>query len=266
MKALSAILGLALIAGCGAGTGGSAGSSASRVPPAPSVPANPSTGAVPTVTSTLKSGMVLTKPLPWTAVVRGPAVTQVEFLIDGKSLWTEKNAPYVFNDDEELLVPWLLAPGDHELIARATSADGQTGEAVASVTTPAASALPSGLVGTFTRSVTQGDIDRTAQGPGRGADVAPPGKWVMHLKRGLLTFDDPFGSGGGEAISATGGTLQMFGPPNWLLPEDRRGEFCRHEPPVAFAWKTSGSMLQISGGGNCADRDAVFVGTWRKEG
>ena len=94
----------------------------------------------------------------------------------------------------------------------------------------------------------------------------PPGKWVMHLKDGLLTFDDPMGSGGGEAVSATPGALQMFGAPSWFLPEDRRGGFCHAEPPVSFTWTSSGSTLQISGGGNCADRDAVFIGSWRKQG
>lgn len=247
----AAVLGSFLMASCGGSTGDSAA-------PEPTPP--------PTVTSSLKPDMVLTAPLPWIAEVKGSTIAKVEFLIDGKILWTEHHAPYSFNDDGQLLAPWLLAPGVHELTARATNADGQTGDAVVRVTTQSPKALPSGLVGTFTRTLTQADIDRTAQEPGRmKGDPGFPGKWVMHVKDGLLSFDDPMGGGGGEAISANSGTLQMFGSPNWLLPEDRRGGFCDHEPPVSFTWTRVKADLKISGGGNCADRDGVFVGTWRKQ-
>lgn len=87
----------------------------------------------------------------------------------------------------------------------------------------------------------------------------------MQLNHGLLTFDDPGGSGGGEAFSATPTQLKLWGWPQWLLPKDRRGEFCEHEPPIIFKWSLSGKDLVISGGGNCADRDALFVGIWHKQ-
>jgi hypothetical protein len=253
---------LALVAGCAGSFGGSPATSSA--PPAVGVTHPPAKAL--SVSSSLKSGAVLTAALPWTADVAGGGVQSVDFLIDGKLVWTEKNAPYFFNDDGELLMPWLLGAGAHDLAVRATGTDGQAAQAVARVTTRGPSALPRGIVGTFTRTVTQADVDRTASNPGREAQTVPLGKWVMHLQPGLLRFVDALGGGGGEAVGVTSSNLRMFGSPNWILPPVERGGFCHAEPPVSFAWKHTGRLLQISGGGNCADRDAVFVGMWHEQG
>lgn len=151
-------------------------------------------------------------------------------------------------------------------IAAPSQANGETGESTANVKVGPAPAVPKGLSGSFSRTVTQGDIDRTAKEPGRDANaLLPTGHWAMQLDKGMLTFDDPSGSGGGEAFSATPGQLKIWGWPQWRLPPERRGEFCEHERPMTYKWRLSAKTLVIAGGGGCADRDALFVGTWRKK-
>jgi hypothetical protein len=194
-------------------------------------------------------------------------VSQVDFFVDGRKRWTEMKAPYVFNDDDQFLEPWLLSPGEHVLSAKAADAAGQTAEVRSRVTVSAPGVQHAGLDGAFARTVLQSDIERTAHTPGRDANATlPPGRWRMRLHDGLLTFDDPAGSGGGEAFSATARQIRMWGWPQWLLPQNRRGEFCEHEQPDNFTWTLTPKGLVISGGGSCADRDALFVGTWRRQG
>lgn len=125
--------------------------------------------------------------------------------------------------------------------------------------------MPAGLTGTFVRTVAQKDIDRTANNPGRDSQGLPTGRWTAHLAKGLLSIDDPAGGGAAEAFSATAGQLKMWGPPNWLPPKARQGGSCDHEPPGVFHWSRIGDRLIITGGGNCADRDALFVGSWQKQ-
>jgi len=226
---------------------------------------SPSAGAVDlSLSPSLVDGAVLMNPVTWSVQAHGSPIDHVDFLIDGTPQWTER-APYVFNDDGQLLEPWLLSPGKHVLLARAVTANGRTAETVVHVQTGPTVAGSAGLAGSFVRAVTQADIDRTAGEPGREADVTlPVGTWTVKLLNGLLSFDDPNGSGGGEAFSATATQLTLWGWPQWRLPPDRRGGFCEHGAPGTFAWSLSGTRLQISGGGDCADRDALLIGTWKR--
>lgn len=89
--------------------------------------------------------------------------------------------------------------------------------------------------------------------------------WTAHiLPTGVLLFDDPKGSGGGEGLRATAdGGLGLEGPVDWLVPKDRQGGFCLLESPGQYHWAVVGRTLTITGNEKkCADRDAVFIGTW----
>ncbi|MEP7055791.1 MAG: hypothetical protein ABI912_11135 [Actinomycetota bacterium] len=246
-----AIVLLMLLAGC-SGTADGPG------------PAAPNAARPISISSSLADGSTLTGPVSWSVEAGDSVVDQVDFLIDHKVRWTEMHAPYVFNDDGGVLAPWLLSPGKHVFTARATAA-GSSAETTATVEIGTAPTLPAGLTGTFVRTVAQKDIDRTANNPGRDPQTLPVGIWTAHVDKGLLSIDDPVGSGAAEAFSATGGQLTMWGNANWLLPKDRQGAFCDHEPPGTFHWSRTGDRLIITGGGNCADRDALFVGIWQKQ-
>jgi hypothetical protein len=64
------------------------------------------------VTSTLDGKTVLPHRIHWLAYPKVPASTKVrvEFLVDGKVLWAERDAPYSFSDDGGYLVTSWLAP------------------------------------------------------------------------------------------------------------------------------------------------------------
>lgn len=230
--------------------------------------ATPSSGAF-SVTSSISEGASLSQPVAWTATPSSiAAVDHVDFLIDGAVSWTEKKTPYVFNDDGNRLQPWLLGLGSHVLAIRAVTSSGAQATSTAHVTVTTGPQVPATLAGTFSRSVTAADVARvegyrTAEDANIGP--TPTGVWTAHFQpSGLLVFDDPEGSGGDEAFGATlDGLLNMDGPVNWREPLDRQGSFCVHEAPGQYQWARAGKTLVITGSDRqCADRDAIFIGTW----
>jgi hypothetical protein len=250
------LVSLVAVTGCGSSaTGGSA--------QATSTPRS----AAFSVTSSILDGASLSEPIAWTATAT-VGLSRVDFLVDGAVKWTEYKTPYFFNDDGNLLHPWLLGAGPHLLATRAVATNGAQASSSAHVTVTAGAHVPVALAGTFTRSVAAPDYDRTA-GYRTQADInvgrAPDGVWTAHFQpNGVILFDDPKGSGGAEALSASaGGTLTLGGPVNWLVPKDRQGSFCEKEAPGQYHWSIAGRTLTITGDKKeCADRDSVFIGNW----
>ena len=79
--------------------------------------------------------------MKWEAAASG-TVSRVEFFLDNASapVWTEREAPYVFNGDAGLLDTTKLADGAHVLGLKAVASDGTTGEA--KLTVNVANAVP----------------------------------------------------------------------------------------------------------------------------
>jgi hypothetical protein len=181
---------------------------------------------------------------------------------------TETNPPYQLNEDGNGLVPWLLAPGEHRLAVRVDTAGGGQATAAATVDVQARSPLPAPLAGDWERRMTKSDIARTQPNRVESPDELPPaGVWTLHIHpNGLVTYDDPAGSGGAEAAGASEPrSLTLYGPPNWLLPEDRQGSFCDIAPVAVYTWHADGNTLALRGRDpRCADRDAVFTGNWTR--
>jgi hypothetical protein len=253
------LVSLVAVTACGSSTTGTS----THGNPATSTP----TVAAFSVTSSILDGASLSDPVAWT-VTATAGLSRVDFLVDGAVKWTEYNAPYFFNDDGNLLHPWLLGAGPHLLTTRAVTTSGAQASSSAHVTVAAGPQVPATLVGTFTRSVTAPDYVRTARYRAQediNIGQAPDGTWTAHFQpNGLILFDDPKGSGGSEALSATpAGTLTMGGPVNWLVPKDRWGNFCVKEAPGQYHWSIAGRTLTITGDEKkCADRDSVFIGNW----
>jgi hypothetical protein len=69
------------------------------------------------VTSTLDGLAARSHLIHWQAFPSGPSfdVSEVDYLIDGKQLWVEHNAPYFYRDDGNYLVTSFLKPGKHVL-------------------------------------------------------------------------------------------------------------------------------------------------------
>lgn len=221
------------------------------------------------VTSSISDGSSLSQPVAWIATPSTiSGVDHVDFLIDGAVSWTEHKTPYTFNDDGNRLQPWLLALGAHDLTVRAVTSGGAKATSTAQVTVTTGPQVPSTLAGTFSRSLTPADAARVASYRTKAdanSGTIPTGIWTARFQpNGLLVFDDPNGSGGNEAFSATSaGSLNMDGPVNWREAKDRQGSFCAHESPGQYHWSMAGHTLVITGEDRmCADRDALLIGGW----
>ncbi len=226
------------------------------------------------VLSSITDGATLAGAVEWTAhpvgLTRGQSVERVDFLIDGRALWSSRMPPFIFGLEEgstgERLFPWILGPGDHRFAVRATITGGQVVSSSARAGVEITAPVPHELIGTFTRTVTARDIARTQRIRHEAPDeVLPTGTWRLHIARdGLIDFDDPHGSGGNEAFTAKrSGALGLVGPANWLNPPDRQGSFCGVEPDGAWHWRANRRTVQlIPIRDTCADRNALFGGAW----
>jgi hypothetical protein len=282
----SLVVGLALLAlaGCGGGSSdsattdnGSISTTASTVrstiaaSKAPSTPSSTGAGSAGTlaVTSSIADGSHLAEPVAWTAEPTGGKVDHVDFVIDGTVRWTESKAPYVFNDDGNLLHPYLLGKGPHDLTVDAVTVRGAHVGSTSHVTVTMGPQVAAPLAGTFTRSVVAADVARTQDYRHYAPSTLPTGAWeAVFEPKGVIAFYDPTGSGIDEALRALGdGTLHIDGVVNWPESKGRQGEMCIAEKPGLFRWSISGNALTITGDPRtCADRDSVLVGKWTRKG
>lgn len=231
----------------------------------------------PTVTMTIDDGANLARAVPWeVTATTGPSdsIRQVDFLVDGKTVWIEHEAPYAFDDDHQVLPPWLLGAGAHVLTARVRTVAGATGEVTAHVTVQVDLAAAKRLVGTYSRVVTVADQRRTApyrvESKGAFGDVSATGRWVLHITSdGEIVGVDPSGDETSpfvEPYTVHGSKLTLYGPAVWRQPNPAVPSlFCEPETVNDYTWSLSGSSLTLTTAEQgCADRDTVFVGTWTK--
>lgn len=260
--AIAAMVALLAVTGC---------ASASHPAAAKAGGSSPSATAAPrlSVTSSIADGAHLDAAVSWSArLVSANAVTAVDFLVDGKVKWTEHNAPYYFNDDKNLLPPWLLGAGAHTLTVRATDSSGATASATSHITVAPVPKVPTALLATFRRDLTQADLKGTSSLPGYDPNNQPPtGEWTIRFENDyLIALGDPSNPvGENETFKATAaGDLTLAGPANWLTPPDLRGGLCEPAPLDHYHWIVTGNVLTISGGTNCPNRKALFDGKWTR--
>jgi hypothetical protein len=253
-----------VLAGCG-------GNSQSAPSPSPSAPP-----AAPTVSSTIDDGDVLTAALPWEVkaeAVGDDSISAVAFLVDGQQKWAEHEPPYYFDDDGQVLPPWLLGNGPHDLVVRVTTARGATAEVAAHVTVDVDVARDKLIAGTYHRVVTKADVRRALpyRIPAKGAfgDVSPTGLWILQVEPDGKIVGNPSGETSSpfvEPYELMGSRVRLYGPAVWLQPDPEEPNlFCEPERPSDYTWHLSGSSLTITPVQKvCADRDIVFVGTWTR--
>ena len=114
---------------------------ANGVTPTPTPTPTPPPSAPKVEFASPTGGQSLAGQVKWEATASG-TVSRVEFFLDNASapVWTEREAPYVFNGDAGLLDTTKLADGAHVLGLKAVASDGTTGEA--KVTVNVANAVP----------------------------------------------------------------------------------------------------------------------------
>jgi hypothetical protein len=198
------------------------------------------------VKSSLASHSTLPHRIPWTATPSVPPaqVSEVDFLIDGRLLWVEHNAPYDYGSEGNFLVTSFLSAGRHTFTVRVATLGGKTASATATARVPPAPAPPSGLGGTWRRFVKQPDVS-----------APPSGYWHLAINRvGWKIYDT---SGGGNVLDVaylkpgllevrTGMATGHDEVAGAASDEDLSG-FCNNEPgvPVRYRWSVRGSKLQF---------------------
>lgn len=205
------------------------------------------------VVSSVSDRATLAATLQWTAVATGvrseDPVARVDFLIDGRRRWTDRHAPFVFNDDRNALHPWILARGSHRLAVRLVTTRGRTVGTASEVTVSPAPPIPSALTGRWTRRLT-------------AARTLPSGVWhARFAANGVVFFAGPRGVRGAEAFTAIGtGLIALAGPVLWLAPE----QLCDAERPAPYGWYVHGAALTLTTrhDSRCSNRAALFAGTW----
>ena len=139
-----------------------------------------------TVTSTLDAKKALPHRIHWVATAKPTAsVSRVEFLIDGKLRWVERNPPYVYGLDGNWLVTSLLSPGRHRFTVQAVSTTNRRTTRSVVALVRHAPAVPAQLANSrWTRVYTAAETGD-----------APPRKWMLSISRAGWKINDPAGGG-----------------------------------------------------------------------
>jgi hypothetical protein len=198
------------------------------------------------VKSSLPGHVTLPHRIRWTATPSVPPdqISEVDFLIDGKHMWVEHNAPYDYGDDGNYLVTSFLSAGSHTFTVKATTIGGSTARTTVTANVLAAPAPPSALAGTWKRLVKQTDPSAPPAGDWRLVinrvgweihDTSGGGNLldVAYLKPGLLEVRTGMAAGHDTIVGAA-------------ADEDLNG-WCNNDPgmPVRYRWSVSGSKLQF---------------------
>jgi hypothetical protein len=232
------------------------------------------TSAGPRITSSIRDGAELARPVSWQAkIASAPAsdVVSVRFLIDGKLRHVEHEAPYVFGGSGNRLLPGTLNPGSHSFVVDAQLAGGHRLTAASTaIVAKDAPAVPPEVLGRWTRTVTARDVQRTASfRKAEYGDPLPVGTWRLRIgSDGVARYIAPtpihdvtvgqvrFDPGGGLVV---GNEIPNF-------PHASEGGFC---PPVGdgtFRWSVHRGQLvvHVVSDQECADRNSFWNGTFTR--
>lgn len=230
----------------------SACSSSSNPKPPGATPAHSSSVAEFTVASTLDGHTTLPQRFRWQANPHEPAgqVQEVDFLIDGRLVWVEHSAPYIFGGDDNganrgyLTTTWL-SPGTHAFTARALDVNGHTVSNTINARVQPAHQPPAALRGIWTRVITGG-------GP-------LAGRWELAFDNVGVWELDPNGSGLANELSVRNHTLTI-GAPIQIAPfangETTTSAYGHHSlggtdctpagcPCQNYRWSRSGDQLTV---------------------
>jgi hypothetical protein len=142
-----------------------------------------------TVTSSLDGKKVLPLRIHWIAQLHhiSPSqVLEVDYFIDGKKAWDEKQPPYYYGGYSTQFptdAPWhggnslvtsFLTPGMHTFSVRVLRLTGAPLTDTVKARVITAPAPPTNLAGAWTRIVTPDDLKKGPPGP-------PPGPWTVHV-------------------------------------------------------------------------------------
>ena len=217
-----------------------------------------------TISSTLDGRRSLPHRIHWQATPSRADVSEVDFLVDGKQLWVEHNAPYDYGDDGNYLVTSFLEPGRHTFTVRAIGFDGQSAKDTVTASVPVPPAPPAALAGTWTARSRQfsatlvidsegwyfGPDPLSTLGPDNGGnrmDVAYLSPRLLEIRTGMATGDDT-----------------VAGKP---FDNDLNG-WCNNAPgsPARYRWSVHGATLSMTfaGGRPCSGFTKIMTTPWTR--
>ena len=237
-----------------------------------------------TVTSSLDGKKVLPYRSRWLAYPSVPParVAEVDYLIDGKLRWIERLPPYNYASDDVhghlgyLFTSWLT-PGKHRFTARVRAKEGQSGSDTVIARVLPAPEPPSALAGTWTRSVTPKDLEKSDP---RFGDGPPAGVWTLVFDRVGAWHLDPMGSGIVNAYGVANDVIHVYSPMQMAPFDDGGGGVskfghhgiggtdCREDGPFgSYSWSVSGKKLTLTAQKEgCGQRRAIWEGVWTRVG
>jgi hypothetical protein len=199
-------------------------------------------------------------------------VVSVRFLIDGKVRHVEREAPYLFAGQGNMLLPGSLPAGSHTLAVDAGLVDGRRVTAASTaVVPPTASRVPRAVVGRWTRTVKPAEVHRTAgfRDPSFG-DALPVGPWTLRIGAdGVARYTDPTDAHDvtvGQVRFAPGGRLVVGNEiPNF--PGASEGGFCPDSVGTgSYRWAIDAGALvvHVVRDRECADRNSFWNGRFNR--
>lgn len=221
------------------------------------------------VSSTLDGRSRLPLRLHWRATANVPdaQVSEVDYLIDGRLAWVERNAPYFYGDDGNWLVTSFLRAGVHTFQVKVVTVAGAAATDTVKAAVSAAPPPPAALDGSmWTRVVTAADQAKATSG-----QPPPTGRWRLRIVRAGWQLNDstsPNQWGLFDVVYLHRGALQMRPtieyPP---YPNSNNGGFCGDTDPLAtwtYRVTTTSLTLKPAASDPCGDRIAILAGTWTK--
>jgi hypothetical protein len=242
-----------------------------------------------TISSSIDGKTVLPHRLHWIArpSLSSGTVVEVDFLVDGRLAWVEKQPPYVYGEDDGSHVGYLvtswLSPGKHRFAVEAIAGNGSKATRVVTARVTARPALPAGLAGTWQRTIADTSAAPAAGSPGNPTQTyTPAGTYTMVIKPSELqvrfpgTFRRPASdtTGAGWILDSdytvAGSTLRVAGPVA-SEPFDGQAEggpWCFVDGPSGdYDWSISGAALSLTphgGSDPCGVRGFIWAGQWTR--
>jgi hypothetical protein len=237
--------------------------------------------------STLDGKTVLPHRIQWLALPALPAakVRRVDFLIDGRLAWTERQPPYEYADNRGYLVTSFLTPGRHRFAVRAIPLTGRpaTDTVTARVLPPPP--VPAALAGTWQRRISDTSAAPAAGSAGNPTEtLTPPGVYRITFDPRWIHDEFPCTDSPCSYVSSTGAgtefdsdwdpgptTFHVQGEVTFRIARDTdrlAGWWCETwGPPSTYTWSVSGNRLRLTPVGGhdaCAIRGFVWSGTWTR--
>jgi hypothetical protein len=238
------------------------------------------------IRSSLDGKAVLPHRIHWLAYPKLPTSTKVkvEFLIDGKVLWAERDLPYTYSDDGGYLVTSWLTPGKHRFTVRATIVrigsklvtNGATAEDTVTARVLKAPDPPAGLAGTWKRTP---DVTGHPTFPAGTYKLIFERRWIQERFPGKFDPETTHANGPGTGKGliedndwephAT--TFHVQGAvvfKRFDRNDPEGGSACDYGGPgTDYSWSVSGNTLTLaplSGKDPCAPRGFLWTGEWTR--